>query len=87
MRIFIDGLCYSHIFCSQRLLRSYSISMEIIEDYPDDKYSPSSLLLGFTYARRALHIQVSRIDSDMLKIITLYEPDLIQWINYRERTG
>jgi len=23
IRIFIDGLCYSHIFCSQRLLRSY----------------------------------------------------------------
>jgi len=23
MRIFIDGLCHSHIFCSQRLLRSY----------------------------------------------------------------
>jgi hypothetical protein len=30
----------------------------IIEDYPDDKYSPSCLLLGFTEAGRPLHIQV-----------------------------
>lgn len=32
---------------------------EIIEEYPEDKYSPSVLLLGFTSAGRPLHIQVS----------------------------
>ncbi|HWF62772.1 MAG TPA: DUF4258 domain-containing protein [Nitrospira sp.] len=42
----------------------------IIEGYPEDKYAPSSLLLGFTTAGRPLHIQVSHVDSDLLKIIT-----------------
>jgi hypothetical protein len=32
---------------------------EIIEDYPDDKYGPSCLILGFTKAGRPLHIQCS----------------------------
>jgi len=44
----------------------------IIEDYPDDKYSPSCLLLGFTETGRPLHIQVSYADSDLVKIITIY---------------
>lgn len=57
----------------------------IIEDYPDDKYSPSCLLLGFTISSRALHIQVSRMDSDLLKIITIYEPNDDEWINYTTR--
>jgi Domain of unknown function (DUF4258) len=30
--------------------------LEIIEDYPKDKYSPSSLLLEFTNSGRSLHI-------------------------------
>ena len=28
---------------------------EVIEDYPDDKYGPSCLLLGFTSTGRPLH--------------------------------
>ena len=32
---------------------------EIIEDYPDDKYSPSCLILGFTKAGRPFHLQCS----------------------------
>ncbi len=35
-------------------------SAEVIEDYPDDKYSPSCLLLGWTAAGYALHMHVSR---------------------------
>lgn len=31
----------------------------IIEDYPDDKYGPSCLILGFTLAGRPLHSQCS----------------------------
>ena len=53
----------------------------IIEDYPTDKYSPSCLLLGLTIAARVLHLQVSRMESDLLKIITLYEPNDDEWIN------
>jgi predicted component of type VI protein secretion system len=57
----------------------------IIEDYPDDKYSPSCLLLGLTSLGRALHLQVSRMDSNILKIITIYEPNNDEWIDYRTR--
>lgn len=57
----------------------------IIEDYPDDKYSPSCLLLGITINQRFLHLQVSRKDSDILTIITLYDPDPQEWINYSQR--
>jgi len=57
----------------------------IIEDYLDDKYTPSCLLLGFTAAQRPLHLQVSYADTPLLKIITLYEPDEEQWINYEQR--
>ncbi|MCT7996317.1 DUF4258 domain-containing protein [Laspinema olomoucense] len=70
---------------SEAEIKEASVTIEMIEDYPDDKYSPSCLLLGFTLANRALHFQVSRIESDFVKIITLYEPDLEQWIDYRRR--
>jgi hypothetical protein len=70
---------------SEAEIKAASDTMEVIEDYPDDKYSPSCLLLGFTLANRALHLQVSRIESNNVKIITLYEPDPMQWIDYRRR--
>jgi len=57
----------------------------IIEDYPDDKYSPSCLLLGFTETGRPLHIQVSLAETELVKIITIYEPDPSEWINYSQR--
>ena len=58
---------------------------EIIEDYPDDKYGPSCLILGFTQAGRPLHIQCSYPSRPLVKIITLYEPDPVQWIDFRVR--
>jgi Domain of unknown function (DUF4258) len=70
---------------SEEEIREAALLLEIIEDYPDDKYSPSCLLLGYTQKDRVLHIQVSRIDSDTTKIITLYEPDSIEWIDFRRR--
>jgi hypothetical protein len=57
----------------------------IIEDYPDDKYTPSCLLLGFTAARRPLHLQVSYANADLVKLITLYEPERDEWLNYKTR--
>ena len=70
---------------SEKEIREIGENVEIIEDYPDDKYSPSSLLLGFTQGDRALHMQTSRMESDTVKIITLYEPDDREWIDYRSR--
>lgn len=36
-------------------IREAGANAEVIENYPDDKYSPSALLLGFTAAGRPLH--------------------------------
>ncbi|MBI1880146.1 MAG: DUF4258 domain-containing protein [Chloroflexi bacterium] len=66
-------------------IRQAGLKAKIIEDYPGDKYSPSCLLLGFTEAQRPLHLQVSYADSDLVKIITLYEPDATEWYNYEQR--
>jgi hypothetical protein len=61
---------------------------EIIEDYPEDKYGPSCLVLGITRAGRPLHIQCSYPTRPLVKIVTLYEPDTIHWLDYRtRRTG
>lgn len=70
---------------SEQEIREAGANAEIIESYPQDKYSPSGLLLGFTRAGRALHFQVSFIESDAVMIITIYEPDPKQWIDNRKR--
>ena len=56
---------------------------EIIEEYPDDKYSPSCLIYGKTKAGKNLHVQLS-LPSPVV-IITVYEPDETEWIDYRVR--
>jgi hypothetical protein len=58
---------------------------EIIEDYPDDKYGPSCLILGYTQSNRPLHIQCSYSSRSMMKIITVYEPDSAEWVEFRLR--
>ena len=70
---------------SDQEIRQAGAQATIIEDYPDDKYSPSCLLLGFTEIGRPLHVQVSLADTDLAKIITLYEPDPNDWVNYSQR--
>lgn len=58
---------------------------ELVEDYPDDKYGPSCLLLGFTQGQRALHIQCSYPTRPLVKIITVYEPDPAEWLEWKFR--
>jgi len=58
---------------------------QVIEDYPDDKYGPSCLILGFTKTLRPLHIQCSYPSRSKVKIVTLYEPDPELWIDARTR--
>jgi len=70
---------------SETEIKQIAEEAKIIEEYPDDKYSPSALLLGFTEEKRPLHLQVSLADSDMIKIITLYEPDKSEWTDDFER--
>jgi hypothetical protein len=67
---------------AQRLIRSAEIEEvistgRVIEDYPDDKYGPSCLLLGMTKSGRSLHVQVSYPPN--VKIITVYEPSPDEW--------
>jgi hypothetical protein len=71
---------------SEQEIREAGTDAELIEEYPDDKYSPSALLLGFTASGRPLHFQVSFADTELTKIITIYEPDPNEWVDYRRRT-
>jgi len=70
---------------SEQEIRQAGAGAEVIEDYPDDKYSPSALLLGFTDAGRPLHFQVSLAQAELTKIITIYEPDPEEWTEFRKR--
>jgi Domain of unknown function (DUF4258) len=54
---------------------------QIIEDYPNDKYSPSCLICGLTKTGKAIHIQSSYPNRPLVKIITVYEPDPKKWNN------
>jgi len=88
-----DAFEFSKHATDQALLRNILVdeireaaqTAEIIEDYPDDKYGPSCLLLGFTSAGRPLHIQCSYPSRPLLKIITVYEPSESEWMEYRKR--
>jgi hypothetical protein len=53
------------------------IGGEVIESYPDDKYSPSCLILGVTQNGRVLHIHVSYPPD--VKVITVYQPAPEAW--------
>jgi hypothetical protein len=69
----------------QEIREAINDNAKIIEDYPIDKYGPSCLILGFTKDHRPLHIQCSYPSRTVLKIITLYEPDPVKWINFEKR--
>ena len=77
----------------QSILRNISLdefresigNATVIEDYPDDKYGPSCLVLGFTKNGRPIHVQCTYATRGLLKVITLYEPDEDLWIDFRSR--
>jgi hypothetical protein len=59
------------------------INGEIIENYPDDKHSPSCLINGQTKEGWNLHVQTSLPPA--VVIITVYEPNISEWIDYKIR--
>ncbi|GFE70601.1 DUF4258 domain-containing protein [Chroococcus sp. FPU101] len=81
---------FSQHALNQSILRHISVteireaiaSGEIIEDYPNDKYGASCLILGFTIKGRPIHLQCSYPSRPLIKIITVYEPDLNLWVNF-----
>jgi hypothetical protein len=79
----VDQSILRHITVQE--VREAVVTAEIIEDYPNDKYGPSCLILGFTSTQRPLHLQCSYPSRPLVKIITLYEPDPDLWVDYRVR--
>jgi len=93
-KIFRQEYEFSKHAVDQSIIRGISVNeleqamynhSEVIEDYPDDKYGPSCLVLGFTDNDRPLHIQCSYPVRPLIKIVTLYEPDIDIWIDYKTR--
>lgn len=66
-------------------LREAIANGEVIEDYPNDKYGPSCLVLGFTSAGRAIHIQCSYPSRPLIRIITAYQPEPHEWAGFKHR--
>lgn len=66
-------------------VREAFASGEVIEDYPEDKYGPSCLVLGMTDSGRPVHVHCSHPVRKPVKIITLYEPNPALWLDFRER--
>ena len=66
-------------------IREAGAEVQPVEEYPEDKYGPSWLVLGFTGSGRPLHMQVSMVDSPLIRIITVYEPDPDAWLDYVQR--
>ena len=56
---------------------------EIIEEYSEDKYGPTCLILGFTKTEKPLHVLVSY--SEPLWVITAYEPEEREWGDFKAR--
>jgi hypothetical protein len=79
----VDQTILRHITVEE--LEEAIVGGEIIEDYPDDKYGPSCLIFGLTRAGRALHVQCSYPSRDLVKIITVYEPDPGYWVDFKVR--
>ncbi len=70
---------------SVREVREIFRDAEVIEDYPEDKYGASCLIFGRTLIGRPLHIQCSYPSRPLVKVITLYEPDPVRWIDFKIR--
>ena len=84
---------FSHHAVDQALARRiFRIEIEeavrcgqIIEDYPDHKYGPSCLIFGRTSDSRPVHVQCTAPGHGKVKIITVYEPDPVEGIDFRTR--
>ena len=79
----VDASILRHISVEE--IREAVSKAEVIEDYPEDKYGPSCLILGRTQTGRPLHIQCTYPSRDPIKVITVYEPNSALWIDFRVR--
>ncbi len=59
---------------------------EALEEYHDDEPYPSVLIHGKTKKDRPVHIICAYSEEDDLVIVvTVYQPDVKKWIDYRKR--
>jgi hypothetical protein len=54
-------------------------TLEIIEEYPTDKYLPSDLLYGKTETKTFHVLMATDVSEDNVRIVTAYEPDPDKW--------
>ena len=92
-KIAVDEFEFSKHAVDQSIIRRIRMSEmreaisngEVIEDYPEDKYGPSCLIHGKTAGGRAIHVQCSYPSRQVVKVITVYEPDPERWIDFKVR--
>jgi hypothetical protein len=64
---------------SAKNVRKVLQSGEMIEDYSDEMPAPGGLMLG-KHGQRPLHVVMAEnTKEDELVVITVYEPDPLQW--------
>ena len=79
----VDQMMQRRILVSE--VREALADPEFLENYPNDKYGPSCLVLGFTLQGKALHVVSTHSGRELLKIITVYQPDPNLWLEFRTR--
>ena len=52
---------------------------QVPEQYPENRYGPSCLIFGSTAAGWSLHVVCRYPQRQLLKIITVYEPNPTEW--------
>lgn len=62
-----------------------SSETKIIEDYPNDPRGHSCLVLGFTKGNQPIHIVCGIQEDKILVIVTVYRPDIDEWIDWQIR--
>ena len=65
-------------------LREALLNGEVIEDYPHDRRGHSCLVYGKSQEGKDIHVVCGMTD-ETLWVITVYEPDEIDWIDPRTR--
>jgi hypothetical protein len=79
----VDQTTLRHIAVQE--IREAIANGAVIEDYPNDKYGPSCLVLGFASTGRPIHVQCSYPSRPLIKIITAYEPTSDAWLDLKHR--
>ena len=66
-------------FIAREMIIEAANNYEVIEEYPDDKYFPSYLLLG-RRGEEVFHVLFGAdVDGQNVRIITAYYPSLDEW--------